>query len=433
MSVIRCNKIALLYKLLELVRLDYVEVLIIVPRILQALLSAYADLRFYNWSAQHKWAAFNIAVSWFWFYTASRTLINTLETSLTTIALSYFPWPGQEKGNNHFLWLVALLCTVRPTACIPWLPLCAFHILTTQENRKNVILKEYLPIGLVTLLLSVLVDSLCHGGFVVTSWQFLKLNVFHSVGNWYGTQPWHWYLSNGLPAILGIQILPFMFAAVRTVRNREIFSTNWILLVTIAFTVLVYSVLPHKEFRFILPVLPMALYVSSDFITRWSYKANNVLLWFVAAVLFVSNIVPAWYLGMVHQRGTLDVMSPLAKIAADNPRNTSILFLMPCHSTPLYSHLHVNVTTRFLTCEPDLTNTPNYKDEADMFYDQPNKWLHTHYPPNGTLPTHIVTFDTVVPTITSILSRYKPTHRFFHTTVPTSTKVGHFVIIHELV
>ncbi|KAJ8939794.1 hypothetical protein NQ314_010998, partial [Rhamnusium bicolor] len=69
------------------------------PRILQALLSAYSDVCFYKWSGTRKWAIFCIASSWFWFYTGSRTLINTLECALTTIAISKFPWPGKGIGK----------------------------------------------------------------------------------------------------------------------------------------------------------------------------------------------------------------------------------------------------------------------------------------------------------------------------------------------
>jgi GPI mannosyltransferase 3 len=71
---------------------------ILAPRVLQALLSAYADYRFYRWCNRKKWSLFIIVTSWFWFYTGSRTLINTLEASLTTIALSYFPW-GEFDGK----------------------------------------------------------------------------------------------------------------------------------------------------------------------------------------------------------------------------------------------------------------------------------------------------------------------------------------------
>lgn len=129
------------------------------------------------------------------------------------------------------------------------------------------------------------------------------------------------------------------------------------------------------------------------------------MIWIVTGVILSANIVPAWYMGVVHQRGTLDVMPILRDIANGDIKNTSILFLMPCHSTPLYSHLHCNVTTKFLTCEPNLENKEKYVDEAEQFYNNPNVWLRMNYPPDGNLPSHIVTFDSLVPSIKDILSR----------------------------
>jgi phosphatidylinositol glycan class B len=89
---------ALLYKLLDVLKIDERVLLILLPRILQALLATYADYRFYVWCNRKKWSLFIIATSWFWFYTGSRTLINSFEAALTTIALSYFPW-GDRDGK----------------------------------------------------------------------------------------------------------------------------------------------------------------------------------------------------------------------------------------------------------------------------------------------------------------------------------------------
>lgn len=71
------------------------------PKILQAILSAYADLCFYRWTFRRKWAIFLISTSFFWYYAATRTLLNTFETALTTIALSKYPWIG--RGNCMFI------------------------------------------------------------------------------------------------------------------------------------------------------------------------------------------------------------------------------------------------------------------------------------------------------------------------------------------
>lgn len=124
-------------------------------------------------------------------------------------------------------------------------------------------------------MLSVLIDSLAHGSFVITSYEFLKANIFEGVGEFYGSHPWHWYLSQGLPAILGVQILPFIVATVHILKNRQMYPNELALLGSIIFTIFIYSLLPHKEFRFILPILPMVLYISSGYLSRWSCKAKT--------------------------------------------------------------------------------------------------------------------------------------------------------------
>lgn len=90
------------------------------------------------------------------------------------------------------------------------------------------------------LLLSTLADSLAHGNFVITSYQFLKANVFQGIGEFYGSHPWHWYLSSGLPAILGIQIIPFVIASIHILRYRYMHPNELAQLGCVVFTIFVY-------------------------------------------------------------------------------------------------------------------------------------------------------------------------------------------------
>lgn len=85
----------------------------------------------------------------------------------------------------------------------------------------------------------------------------------------------YWYIFTGLPIILGITLLPFLFAALETIMNIEIFPIRKQLLISIIFSIIVYSTIPHKEFRFILPLLPMCLYITADYLSRWSHKASR--------------------------------------------------------------------------------------------------------------------------------------------------------------
>jgi len=136
--------IAGLYKILALLQLDSAHLLVVLPRIVQALLSTYSDYRFFVWTGKRKWALFLILVPWFWFYTGSRTLANTLEASLTTIALSYFPWYGESTA---YLWPAAICCFLRPTAAVIWLPLSLYHLRRSRQNVLELILKRFVLIG----------------------------------------------------------------------------------------------------------------------------------------------------------------------------------------------------------------------------------------------------------------------------------------------
>lgn len=122
-----------------------------------------------------------------------------------------------------------------------------------------------------------------------------------------------------------------------------------------------YSFLGHKEFRFIFPVVPLAmcycgLFMSSLSVNHSSKNTKsqihnqgvlNVVLqsgWkakLLVLFLAITNVPLALYTTTVHQKGTIDVMNYIqvesAKLQSDH--DMSVLFLMPCHSTPFYRYL----------------------------------------------------------------------------------------------
>lgn len=363
---------------------------------------------------------FLIGIAHFWFYTGTRTLINTFEASLTTIAFSYYPWHYEE---TNFLYIVGLLCYIRPTAIIPWIPLCYFHLENSNFSKFELILKRYIPIGLGFGAIALYADYWLYGDLVITPWNFFKVNVLEGIGGFYGSHPWYWYFVVGFPVVLGITLLPFI-ASIWSVWKKEHMPTLSIrrkLLASITYTLFILSLLSHKEVRFLLPILPMALYLAAEYLSRVTTKMNNYVAWFLAITLLIGNAIPIWYLGFVHQRGTLDVMPQLAKIAKDyrdeSGNRASITFLMPCHSTPYYSHIHQNITMKFLTCEPNFNNVTGYMDEADLFYSNPMGWIEKYIPlyPVDELPSHVVIYDNLEPLIFHFLSIYERISTIPHT------------------
>lgn len=100
----------------------------------------------------------------------------------------------------------------------------------------------------------------------------------------------------------------------------------------------------------------------------------------------------------------------------------------------LRSHLHLNITTRFLHCDPDFSGNSEYMEESVKFYNNPMNWLEKEYPDPYTRknPTHIICFDTLEPTINKFLKMrgYKKWIELYHGTfVPP--KVGNYLLIYQ--
>ncbi|CAG8731087.1 13989_t:CDS:2, partial [Cetraspora pellucida] len=97
---------ATLYKVLDLVRLDGGTLFIYAPRFLQAVFAAISDFYSYHLArklftdSSAKWTLFCSIISWFNFFCSVRMFSNSIETTLTIVALSYWPWPSLPTPRN---------------------------------------------------------------------------------------------------------------------------------------------------------------------------------------------------------------------------------------------------------------------------------------------------------------------------------------------
>lgn len=211
----------------------------------------------------------------------------------------------------------------------------------------------------------------------------------------YGRNRIDYYFTEGLPLLL-TTALPFaaigLWSALRSGPDRPQFAgyaqrqTLHILSLVVVATVLMFSMIAHKEMRFIYPLLPilhvLAAKPLADFFKPFPLPKSYLRLGLLLLML-TTNVYIAAYVSTIHQRGVIDVMHFLrheAELDSGMVRNTSIGFLMPCHSTPWRSHLvHPEITAWALTCEPPVNvpreHRPDYLDEADVFYMHPGGWI----------------------------------------------------------
>lgn len=433
------------------------SILVAAPRVVQAFLAALGD--YFTWLLATKiypdgnvssFALFlQILSPWQW-YCSVRTFSNSLETTLTIMALYVFPWEqllGTAKVTKEnpkpvnplqynpwplrsALCLASLAVILRPTNLFIWIPMLGLSVLRIGLEGPSpvtpkiilLVVREIIVCGSLILGLSIVCDRLYFGFWTFPPYNWLYFNISKSLSVFYGRNPWHYYLLQGLP-LLCTTSLPFVLYAFYRYPSSSPDQTNYFRVMALAVltTVLPLSVISHKEVRFIYPLLPilnmLAAPVAASFFTSRSSSAaptphlRNKPYFF--AILGI-NVLLAGYLSLLHQAAPLNVLTYLrgqyesihpAAItgSGDSSNELFALFLMPCHSTPWRSHLvHPHLNAYALSCEPPLHTSPNtperdlYRDEADRFYDDPVGFLaHELFPSDGgvSVPRYIVGFE----------------------------------------
>ncbi|VDN05192.1 unnamed protein product [Thelazia callipaeda] len=378
-SVLHPAIIGLLYFVGCALSIDSAVFIIQAPRVLHALLFAFSDYFYYKLckrivsSNTAKYALMSYLSSWFVWYCAPRTLSNTLETALTIVALQWYPLSTSDLkrscGPYMSIGLITLL--IRPTAILIWIPFGLWH-LWRAELRVKLLLHTCLPSCLPILLFVVLLDSVAYGKFTVTIWNFIRFNVLEGGSDHFGSHSWHWFISQGLPVILTVHLIPMLFGIIIAVRKRLIpLPFLWIPVLYI----MAHSFIAHKEHRFLLPVIPMLYIFVGIFFSHISKQLRNFLM----VLLMVVNVFLALYFGLIHQVGTFSATSWISKDAQSRfheEKHFVVLQLMPCFSLPQYSYFHnFNITITALDCSPNLLHKANYVDQADFFHENPKQWI----------------------------------------------------------
>jgi phosphatidylinositol glycan class B len=132
-------------------------------------------------------------------------------------------------------------------------------------------------------------------------------------------------------------------------------------------------------------------------------------------LLILANVPLALYLSLLHQRAPVSAALHLGQ------QQHPALLLLPCHSTPLHSHLHLGPPARSLACRPPVPGLEE-EDEAEAFHRAPRAWLEAEYPPGGpALPPNVLLFDSMEAAVSGWLrARGRgPCQDWHHTHFPT--------------
>lgn len=165
--------------------------------------------------------------------------------------------------------LITVAFIGRNTSIVGWIPLLAIKVL--REGSLLPFIMSAITVAIPCMAVMVYVDSLYYGGdeWTVTSINFLKVNILESLSKYFGEDPWSWYFIAIGPGIFTV-VYPFLLYANTFGHCKIAWSKNQVPYLTYytVFYVIVFSAIPHKEFRFLLPILPFALLTTGEFIVH---------------------------------------------------------------------------------------------------------------------------------------------------------------------
>uniref|UniRef100_A0A914KPL9 Mannosyltransferase n=1 Tax=Meloidogyne incognita TaxID=6306 RepID=A0A914KPL9_MELIC len=412
--------------LLKLFSLDFGFIIRWIPNIIHAFLFAIADICFINWAKSvigFSLDALYIILpiyftNWFIIYCSTRTLSNTLECCLMLIALNFYTKEDgnyvetKKKNDDNFeeeklakfsipkidsfcicLIFVSIAGVIRPTTWLLWIPLCYGHFVFYLLEGLDVINQEiitkrmekyilsYSPFVIIIPFFTFLLDSFYYGRPTSTFFNFFHFNIIKSGNALFGSHPWHWYFTQGLPSILLFASIPLFTILVKLIRSRYYvdirLDRRYILCAGLYIFSL--SLIAHKEHRFVLPIIPILLpYIAVEIN---SYKNEFLKKWLINLIIG-SNLLSIIYFGLIHQRGPYVANNKIVqyvdeKLQEDNSSTIYVLQLMPCYSMPMYAGLHPyaqNVSITMLDC--GINNTT---DESEQFHSSPIPWLNKNW------------------------------------------------------
>lgn len=224
----------------------------------------------------------------------------------------------------------------------------------THHHRRAAIIFDAVIAGFFAVLASIFIDYQYYSKIVFVPLRFAEFNIGQGISSFYGTHPFHFYFTQGLPLVL------LTFAPLCAYGAYKCDPEKRSLLYMCLFVVTFLSTLAHKEFRFLMPIVsPLLIYAGVgllhiqryDMLHRRNFQSS--LTKKVIMILLVSNMGLGFYLGTIHKRGVVQVTEWI-RTRAGAGLVTSVLFLMPCHSTPFYSHTYHDIPMRFITCLPPL-------------------------------------------------------------------------------
>ncbi|RDW78073.1 hypothetical protein BP5796_05925 [Coleophoma crateriformis] len=337
-------------------------------------------------------------------YYASRTLPNMFAFGLTTLAFREFlPLPSSaeqtlvDKRHRLGIYLFVLSGVIfRSEIAVLLFTQLLYILVTTNCNITNIV-KAGLQSAAVALLLTIPVDSYFWQKGMWPELAGFYYNAIQGKSADWGTSPYHYYFTNGLPKLLLNPLLTFVLIPYAITLKSFRFHTGSRVAVSLTLPamlfVAIYSLQPHKEPRFIIYVVPpltACAALSASHI--WTRRTKNAL-YGLASLALVGSILVSFaastgmlLISSLNYPGG-EALKSVHKIIESDP------------SKPAHLNIHMDVlscmtgVTRFQQIRPDMITYDKTEEAEELL--RPDFWSRFDYVLSESPETVIGKWDVV--------------------------------------
>lgn len=213
-------------------------------------------------------------------YLSGRVLNDVLVTFFIALSFLFF-WKGFEENNRSskiaFGFIMALALLSKYTTL--WIfPIFLLYFLVRDRSFKF-FKDKYLWIGIFVFFL-VLIPWFISSFFEYGNIFGAFLHGFKSAFYWGGVQPWFFYfIESGV--MLSILAIIFPLAIIYIIFKKYFVKKEiYFLLILLGLFLIIAMFMPHKEDRFILPIVPVICLLSGFFITK-IHMSNKIIILFL--------------------------------------------------------------------------------------------------------------------------------------------------------
>jgi Alg9-like mannosyltransferase family len=247
----------------------------------------------------------------------------------------------KNKFDRNVVFLTTFLTIsfmIRNTSPIGWPPLLLIKIL--YEGSLIPLIYAGILVFLPVVGLCILVDSFYYGQFpVVTAYNFVRANLAEGLSKYFGTEPFYFYIFAVMPliftALYPTAMVSFFVYGRDMLRSRA--QIPYMLILS-GFYILVFSIIAHKEPRFLLPIVPFVFlmigYTVDKGVKQSGQRVRNLIKAYVIVALSVEVVMSTFFLNM--QFRNWEVLQYLQ----DKEVAPHSIFSMQALDSPVYSWTH---------------------------------------------------------------------------------------------